>query len=170
MPASPDFRGESPSLINSADPALSAPTRTEGPASIPCSPYRALQRARYLRPASQRPKSAIVPIAADALRISPVPAQVGTRAHRDGTNGGNGNESAKRHTGNDRAVIGTPHPRPSKPIGSASPARRTAPYRCSSPTRLTVPTRIGADAGIYARARTHVAGPPRFIGVLDRCG
>src|SRR5215472_8877038 len=106
MPASPDFRGESPSLINSADPALSAPTRTKGPASIPCSPYRALQRARHLRPAAQRLKSAIVPIAADALRISPVPAQVGTRAHRDGTNGGNGNESAKRHTGNDRAVIG----------------------------------------------------------------
>jgi hypothetical protein len=106
--------------------------------------------------------SAIVPIAAAPLRIGPIPAQIRTRARWDGANSGNGNESAKRYTSNDRAVIGTPHPWASKPVGSACPARRTAPSRCSSPTRLTTPARI--DAGAWTGA-----GAPVFLDKLDCC-
>src|SRR5262245_60885692 len=92
---------------------------------------------------------------------------------RHGTYGDHSDESAKCYTGKDSAVVGTPHPWTSIPIGSAGPAGGTMPNARSSPTRLTAPAGIGAGAGVSARARSGTvrAVPPIFVGcVLDCCG
>src|SRR5262245_41600786 len=93
-------------------------------------------------------------------------------ARRDGTDGGHSDESAKCHTGENSAVVGTPHPWTSIPIGSAAPAGGTMPNARSSPTGLAAPAGIGAGARVYARARGGtVTGPPGFVRrVLDCYG
>ena len=115
-------------------------------------------------------KSAIVPIPPVPLRIGPIPAQVGMWTRWDGTNGGNGDESTERHTSNDSAVVGAPHPWTAIPIRSASRTGGATPSGRSSPTGLTTPAGVGAGTGIYVRARSGVgAGSPRLVGGILDC-
>jgi hypothetical protein len=89
---------------------------------------------------------------------------------RDGTNGGNGDESTERHTGNDSAVVGALHPWTAIPIRSASPTRGATPSGRSSPTGLTTPAGEGAGTRISVRAWSGAgAGSPRFVGGILDC-
>ena len=86
---------------------------------------------------------AIIPVAAIAVGIGPIPAEIGSWARGHGTHGRDGDERAEGHPGNDGAVVGSAHPGPSKPIGPAIPAMRTSPG--TTPPRSAAPARIELD-------------------------
>src|SRR5262249_57975336 len=100
-------------------------------------------RTRCARPLVWSSLVAIVPVAAIAVGIGPIPAEVGSWTWGHGTDGCDGDERAEGHSGNDGPVVGSAHPRPSKPIGPAMPARRTSPG--AAPARPAAPAREELD-------------------------
>jgi hypothetical protein len=86
---------------------------------------------------------AIVPVAALSVGIRPIPAEVGSRARRDGSDRGDRDQGPERDARNDGAIIGPPNPRPGIPIRPSSPARRTTPG--TPPSRSPAPTREELD-------------------------
>src|SRR5262245_9663472 len=87
---------------------------------------------------------AIVPVAPASIGIRPIPAEIGSRARRDGSDRGNRDQGAEGDARNDRAIVGPPNPRPAIPIGAAGPAWGAAPG--TAPSRPTAPCGAPAPA------------------------
>ena len=94
---------------------------------------------------------AVVPVAAVAVRIGPVPAQIGSRATRDHADGGDRNDRAEHDARNDSPVIRPAHPRP----GVHKAAPRAYESRPDVP-RSSVPELCGCGG-----AAGHIQSPSR---------
>src|SRR6185295_14239364 len=99
----------------------------------------------------------VIPITTVSVGIGPIPAQVGSRTRRYVPNGGNGDDRAERDTGNDSAIIRSPHPWATKPIGSTGPAWWPTPGAGAAPARGAAPT------GVCMRPRPFMPLAVRYI-------